>query len=170
MMKASASIPEVQSEMGILGAFGALAACYLIGREPECYGALRTISEGEGPEMFRRSDIARITDQRLRKRRRKTVAAILSCTFYFEREDRYSEEMLGMLSLLAGLAVDDSTDEFFRIIGAIVQEAALKESDVWSLLEREFPDMCRLIEADVMKGPEGEAVREGLRQRLGIQI
>jgi len=132
-------IPDRASEQGILGVFAVVACCFLIGIEREAYEALKAISEGEGPDMFRTTEITPVPAG-LRDIRIKTVAAIVDCATYFE-----SDEMAGMLNLLAGLAVDDSTDEMYQIITPLVVEAA-RQAPAWSLLEREYPTICPLIE------------------------
>jgi hypothetical protein len=58
-----------------------------------------------------------------------------------------SPEMVEMLGLLASLAVDGSTGILYKVVTPVVVEAA-KQPRSWSLLERVFPDLCRLIEED----------------------
>ena len=172
MVDVTAHIPEEKSEAGTLGCFSALALCYLIGREKECCEALGAIAEGEAPDLCRKTPMKPVRGEKLRKRRLKTVAALLACAFYFDEkcdeERQGSTEMIGMLMLLASLAVDASTRPFFDIVGEIVKSAALSDPEVWQLLEREIPDVCRMIEADTMTGPQGDIVRQDLRHRLGI--
>ena len=82
----------------------------------------------------------------IRKRRLKTVATILSCAIFFD-EVVGSRMMSDMLTLLAGLAVDASTDDLYNIVTPIVVDAA-RDPTSWEMLERVFPDLCRLIELD----------------------
>jgi hypothetical protein len=138
-------ISDEESEQGILGVLAEIACCFLIGIERQAYEALKAISEGEGRDMFRTTEITPCLAE-LRDTRRKTVVAVLVCADYFN-ERVESEEMLGMLNLLAGLAVDDSTDEMFQIIAPLVVEAA-KQASVWSILEREYPTICPLTEKE----------------------
>jgi hypothetical protein len=58
-----------------------------------------------------------------------------------------SEETIGMLTLLATLAPDGSTNELHQIVEPIVVAAARRPAS-WVLLERAFPEFCRLIEQD----------------------
>jgi hypothetical protein len=172
MVGITAHIPEEKSEAGTLSSFAALAVCYLIGREKECCEALGAIATGKGPDMFRKSAIKPVRSEKLRKKRLMTVSTLIACVSNFDcgTEREGSTEMIGMLMLLASLAVDASTRPFLDIVGKIIQDAALSDREVWQVLEREFPDVCRLIEADRMTGPEGEKVKQDLRRRLGISV
>jgi hypothetical protein len=134
-------LPDEESEQGILGVFALVACCFLIGIEREAYEALKAISTGEGPDMFRTTEIIPVSAE-LRETRIKTVAAILDCAMSFN-----TDEMAGILNLLAGLAVDDSTDEMFQIILPLVLKAA-RQPSLWSILEREYPTICPLIEKE----------------------
>jgi hypothetical protein len=138
-------IPDEESEQGILGVLSEVACCFLIGIEQEACEALKAISEGEGPDMFRTTEITPVPAE-LRDTRTKTVATILAYSIYFT-ETVESEDMLGMLNLLAGLAVDDATDEMFQIISPLIVEAA-KQASTWSVLEREYPTICPLIKQE----------------------
>jgi hypothetical protein len=64
---------------------------------------------------------------------------------YFE-EYCQSEEMMGLLSLLMSLAVDDSERSLSEIAQRLVVDAAQSDPDLWQLLEEEFETLCRLIE------------------------
>jgi hypothetical protein len=122
-------------EEGASGTLGLLAASYLLSVEKECYQALLEISEPstDGTELIRKTEIRAIKGYFRRKRRRKTVATILACLPVFDH--LRSEEMIGMLTLLATLAPDGSTIDLHQIVEPIVVAAA-KRPDSWALLER----------------------------------
>ena len=61
-----------------------------------------------------------------------------------------------MLTLLATLAPDGSTNELHQIVEPIVISAA-KRPDSWALLERVWPELCRLIEEDDALTKEGKS-------------
>jgi hypothetical protein len=140
------SMSQTDSEMGAMGALGLIAASYLLNVEKECYRALRAIPElSSGNELCRKTEIRPVRSRTLRKKRLKTVTAILACAIFYREIG--SPEMEEMLGLLASLAVDGSTGEQFKVVTPVVVEAARSPSS-WSLLERVFPDLCRLIEED----------------------
>jgi hypothetical protein len=138
-------IPEEASEEGSRNTLDIVACCFLVGIERQACEALKAISAGEGIGMFRTTEITPAPAE-LRDTRTKTVVAILDCARYF-KETFESREMLGMLNLLAGLAVDDSAGEMYQIIAPLVVEAA-RHASTWPLLERDFPAVCRLIEKE----------------------
>ena len=73
------------------------------------------------------------------------MAIILACIYLFDHLE--SDEVVGMLALLASLAPDGSTGELHQVVEPLVVAAA-RRPDSWSLLERIFPDLCRLIEEE----------------------
>ncbi|HEV7784758.1 MAG TPA: hypothetical protein VGQ28_05425, partial [Thermoanaerobaculia bacterium] len=140
------NMSQTDSEMGAMGALGMIAASYLLNVEKECYRALTAIPElSSGKELCRATEIRPVRSRKLRKKRLKTVTAILACSIFYGEIG--SPEMEGMLGLLASLAVDGSTGELFEVVTPVVVEAA-KHPSSWSLLERVFPGLCRLIEED----------------------
>jgi len=147
-----------KSEIGASGTLGLLAASYLLGVEKDCYQALLEISvpvsSKGGIDLVRKTEIRPIKGRLLKKRRLRTVATILSCLPVFDHLG--SEEMLGMLTLLATLAPDGSTNELHQIVEPIVIAAA-KRPDSWALLERVWPELCRLIEQDDAVTKEGKS-------------
>jgi hypothetical protein len=140
------AMSQTKSEMGTMGVIGLIAVSYLLRVEKECHQALAAISEllpRKG--LFRKTEIRPIKSRKLQARRLKTISTILACVMFFDQVG--SAEMAGMLILLAGLAVDGSTSELSEVIKPIVVKAA-KRPRSWSLLAREFPEFCRLIEED----------------------
>jgi hypothetical protein len=145
-LNTTGNMSQTDSEMAAQGALGMIAASYLLNVEKECHRALTAIPElAADNELCRKTEIRPVQSRKLRKKRLKTVTAILACSMFFD--DVGSPEMAGMLGLLASLAVDGSTGELFKVITPIVVDAA-RQPSAWSLLERIFPDLCRLIEED----------------------
>jgi hypothetical protein len=135
-----------KSEMGALGTLGMIAASYLLNVEKQCHRALAAISKPlPGKELLRKTEIRPIKSRSLREKRLKTVTTILACVIFFDQIG--SKETAGMLTLLATLAVDGATGELYEVVAPMVIDAA-KRPRSWSLLERVFPDLCRLIEED----------------------
>ena len=140
------AMSQAKSEMGTLGVIGLIAVSYLLRVEKRCHQALTAISEPlPGKGLFRKMEISPLKSRKLKARRLKTISTILECMVFFDQIG--SAEMAGMLILLAGLAVDGSTSDLSQVIEPIVVKAA-KRPRSWSLLEREFPGFCRLIEED----------------------
>lgn len=137
-------IPEEDS--AIEGVVGILVTVYLLGLETELCERVKGISEDDGACLFRRSEISPISKDK-QSYRVKTVAIILDIACYFD-EVFESEEMVGLLILLASLAIDDSENELWRIAEKLVTEASQSDPALWLLLEREFPQLCRLIEEE----------------------
>jgi hypothetical protein len=141
---------QTGSEMGAMGALGMIAASYLLRIEKECYRALQAIPElSSGNELCRKTEIRPVRSRALRKKRLKTVTAILACAIFYREIG--SPEMEEMLGLLASLAVDGSTGELFQVVAPVFVEAA-RQPPAWSLLEKVFPGLCRLIEEDDASG------------------
>jgi hypothetical protein len=140
------TMSQTDSEMAAMGGLGIIAASYLLNVEKECYRALAAIPElSSGEELGRTTEIRPVQGRKLKKRRFKTVTAILACSMFFDEIG--SPEMVRMLGLLASLAVDGSTGDLFKVVTPVVVEAA-KQPPAWSLLKRVFPDLCHLIEED----------------------
>lgn len=139
-------IPVHDSEMGIQGSLGIVATAFLLGLEHDCYAAAKTIADGEGRDLTRKSEM-RMTQKRDRKRRRRTIATIYACVIYFDQTCP-SDEMVALLTLLMSLAVDESHGELSELVQPIVVNAAQGDPDLWQLLEEEFDLLCRLIEAE----------------------
>ena len=132
------SMSSAKSELGAMGTLGLVAASYLLNVEKECHEALAGLSE-----VTQKMGIRPIRSERLRRRRTKTVAAILACAYLFDHLK--SQEVAGMLTLLASLAPGGSTRDLHQIVEPIVIEAAKKPAS-WALLERVWPQLCREIE------------------------
>jgi hypothetical protein len=140
------AMSQTKSEMGTMGVIGLIAVSYLLRVEKKCHHALAAISRPLSQKgLFRKTKIRPITSRKLQAKRLKTISTILTCLRFFDQVG--SAEMVEMLFLLAGLAVDGSTSELSEIIKPIIVKAA-KRPRSWSLLEREFPGFCRLIEED----------------------
>ncbi|HSS52223.1 MAG TPA: hypothetical protein VLX28_25050 [Thermoanaerobaculia bacterium] len=140
------NMSQTDSEMGAMGALGLIAASYLLNVEEECHRALVAVPElSSGNELCRRTEIRPVRSRALRKKRLKTVTAILACSIFYDEIG--SREMVEMLGLLASLAVDGSTGELFQVVAPVVVDAA-RQPSAWSLLERLFPGLCGLIEED----------------------
>jgi len=139
-----------------MGVIGLLAVSYLLKVEKECHRALAASARClSGKGLFRKTEIRPITSRKLQAKRLKTVSTILACVRFFDQAG--SDEMAGMLFMLAGLAIDGSTSELSEVIKPIVVKAA-KRPRSWSLLERVFPGLCRLIEEDDASVPPSTEV------------
>src|SRR5215218_9366306 len=77
-------IPVHDSELGIQGSLGMVATAFLLGLEQDCYAAAKTIADGEGRDLTRKSEM-RMTPIRDRKRRRRTIATLYACVIYFDQ-------------------------------------------------------------------------------------
>lgn len=165
MLSLCHGMPGHASEYRNVGALLMVGMVFLIGKEKEAHEALKAIAD---EKFVRRTEIQPIPGS-LKKRRKKSTCSVLACIFYF-REDVPSDEMLDIIRLLVSLSVDASLKEFNDILTPIIRDTVLENTDLWQRLEREFPDACRMIEAEIMEGPEGDPIREDLRNRLGIEI
>ena len=151
-------MPGNKSEYGIVGALLMVGTVLLIGKEKEAHDALSAIASSD---FTRKTEMRRIAPW-LKKRRKQSICSILACTFYFS-SDVPSDEMLDIINLLASLAVDSSLKELNDILTPIIRDTVLEDAELWQRLEQEFPEACRMIEADVMERPMMGTGPEGAR-------
>jgi hypothetical protein len=131
---------------GKQGAIAIVVTAYLLGIEDELHQAAKSISNGPGVALHRRTEFNMIGKDR--NISALTVTTILAIRMYL---DVYcpSEPMHSVLNLLMSLAVDNSEEELTEIAERLVVEAALADADLWDVLEKNYSPLCRLIESIV---------------------